>query len=206
MKTLVAVNISVILSHHLPEQKHFIIFMPVPYLIFRYGWTMKMFVPELHDVEPAAVHIKMDVALFEIRRTGFPNLDFRVHGFHGLPRCLTDAFAMNFGRDEQQFQFAFGFFSVNFKYHAAHFFTIKDDTIRFSVLAVDGVFNSSARNDFFAFLGPGVAQTKLLLCAVFERPLVVEDELLAVVGLQGHESDIGLLVFHFILDMLLYID
>ncbi len=136
MKTLVAVNISVILSHHLPEQKHFIIFMPVPYLFFRYGWTMKMIVPELHDVEPAAVHIKMDVALFEIRRTGFPNLDFRVHGFHGLPRCLTDA----------------------------------------------------------------------LLRAVFERPLVVEDELLAVVGLQGHESDIGLLVFHFILDMLLYID
>ena len=144
MKTLVAVNISVILSHHLPEQKHFIIFMPVPYLFFRYGWTMKMFVPELHDVEPAAVHIKMDVALLEIRRAGFPNDDFRMQLLDETPGSVTYAFAMDFWVDEEQLQFSTKKSLVDRNNRTADFFSVKEDAVGFGVLTVNGLLNRGA--------------------------------------------------------------
>ena len=80
--------------------------MPIPNLFFRYGWTINMFVSKLHDVEAAAVNVEMDVPLLEMRCDGFPDLDFRVHGLHNLPRRMTDVFAVGFGQDTQQFQFA----------------------------------------------------------------------------------------------------
>ena len=168
-KNLTAVNILVIvLSHHLPENKHLVIFAPVAGFFFGNSGTMLVFVPKLHDVEAAAVDVEVDVALLEIRRDGFPSLDFRVHRLNCLPSRLTDAFAVDFWADKQQFQFAFGFLSVDLQHHTADFFSIQKDAICLGNLSVDGVFNSGARDDFFAFFGSGVAQAKLLLRTVFK--------------------------------------
>lgn len=52
-KTLAAVNISVILSHHLPEHKHLIILAPVADFFLWDSGTMLVFVPKLHDMESA---------------------------------------------------------------------------------------------------------------------------------------------------------
>ena len=95
------ISLFVILSHHLPEQKHFIVLKPVPDFFFRYGWTMKVFVPKLHDVEPAAVHVEMDVPLFEIRRASFPNDDFWMQLLDKAPGSVTYTFAMDFWVDEE---------------------------------------------------------------------------------------------------------
>lgn len=48
-------------------------------------------VPELDDLEAAAVHVEMDVAFFEVRGDGFPDFNLRMKRFHGLPSGLADA-------------------------------------------------------------------------------------------------------------------
>ena len=138
------ISLFVILSHHLPKQKHFIVLMPVPYLFFRYGWTMKMLVPELHDVEPAAVHIKMDVALFEIRSAGFPNDDFRMQLLDEAPGRVTYAFAMDFWVDEEQLQLTAKKSHVDRNNRTADFFSVKEDAVGFGVLTVNGSLNRGA--------------------------------------------------------------
>ena len=60
-----------------------------------------MAVKELYDMKSAAVYIEVDVPLLEIRRNGFPYLYFRMHLFNFAPRGISDAFTMNFGRNEQ---------------------------------------------------------------------------------------------------------
>ena len=112
--------------------------MPVPYLFFRYGWTMKILVPELHDVEPAAVHIKMDVPLLEIRRAGFPNDDFRMQLLDETPGSVTYAFAMDFWVDEEQLQFSTKKSLVDRNNRTADFFSIQKDAVGFSVLTING--------------------------------------------------------------------
>jgi len=56
----------IVLSHHLLEQKHFIVLMPVPGFFFRYGWTTKMFIPELHDVEPELIGLWVQTLVYGI--------------------------------------------------------------------------------------------------------------------------------------------
>ena len=76
---------------------------------------MMVFIPEFYDVEAQTVHIEMNVALLEIGSHGFPDADFRVHSFYGLPCRLTDALAMCLGIDEQDFKFTLRILLVNLK-------------------------------------------------------------------------------------------
>ena len=77
-----------------------------------------MGVKELHDMEPAAVHIKVDVTLFEIGRYGFPHLDLRIHFFYRTPCGIADSLAVSIGGDKQNLQLAMT--AVNFYDKAAN--------------------------------------------------------------------------------------
>ena len=101
-----------------------------------------MLVPELDDMEAAAVHIEVDVALLEIRGDGLPDADLRVQCFHGLPRRLADAFAVALRKDEQQFKVTFLRLLVNLKYDTTHLLPIQDNPVGFSFLAVNGILDS----------------------------------------------------------------
>jgi len=46
-----------------PEYEHLVIHTPVTFLLFRNGGPVLMLVPELNDMEAAAVHVEVDVAL-----------------------------------------------------------------------------------------------------------------------------------------------
>ena len=70
-------------------------------------------VPELDDMESAAVDIEMDVALLEIGSDGFPNADLVMQRLDGTPRCLSDATAMDFGRNEEQLELSLRFVLVD---------------------------------------------------------------------------------------------
>ena len=45
--------------------------------------------PKFINVESALIHIKMDIAFLKIRRTGFPNLRFRVEFFNFKPSTVA---------------------------------------------------------------------------------------------------------------------
>ena len=55
-----------------------------------------MAVIEFHDMESAAIDVKVNVPLFEVRRNGFPNLDLRMKFFYRAPGSVSDAFAVSF--------------------------------------------------------------------------------------------------------------
>jgi hypothetical protein len=58
------------------------------------------------------------------------------------------------------------------------------------MLPVDGILDGLAGNDIFAFLATLIPHPELLLGAIFERPLVIQNELIPVFGLQGDENDV----------------
>ena len=91
-------------SDDFPEHEHLVILAPVLFHLFRNGGAVLMLVPERDDMEAAAVHVEVDVALLEIRGDGFPDADLRMQRFNGLPSGLADAFAMALRKDEQQFK------------------------------------------------------------------------------------------------------
>ena len=81
----------------LSEHEHLIVLAPVSAFLVGHGGTMMIPVPELDDMESAAVDIEMDVALLEVGRDGFPDADLGVHCLHGSPRCLSNTPAMDLG-------------------------------------------------------------------------------------------------------------
>ena len=91
------------------ETEHLIVFAPIADFFFGDGGAVLVGVPEFDDVEAAAVDIEVDVALLVIGGDAFPDFDFGVHSLYCFPGCQADAFAVDFGRDEHQYQFAKGF-------------------------------------------------------------------------------------------------
>lgn len=63
-------------------------------------------VEKLNDMEPAAVHVKVDVPFFKIRCDRLPHPHFRMQPLHRAPSRIVDALAVRLGRDEQQVQIA----------------------------------------------------------------------------------------------------
>ena len=61
-------------------------------------------VEELHDMEAAFVHVKVDIPRLKVWRAGFPDLRFRVKALYFSPGRCADALAVGRGRDEQQIQ------------------------------------------------------------------------------------------------------
>lgn len=145
-----------------------------------------MVVEIFHDVEAAPVDIEVDVSLLEIGCMGFPDRHFRVQLFDKTPGGITDALAVNLGVDKQQLQFAtLAFHTDN---GTANFLPVEENAVGFGVFAINGGLDGGTGNDFTVLFKMIVTETELLGGSVLERPLVVEDELLAVVGLQPREG------------------
>ena len=96
-----------------------------------------IFVEKLHNVEAAAIDIKMNVALLKIRSDRFPHLHFRVQFFNSTPSSISDTFAMDSRRNKKKIKVTF--FADNFDHYAADFLTVQYDTVGFS--AVNGLLN-----------------------------------------------------------------
>ena len=89
-----------------------------------------MVVKELNYVESAAVYVEVNVPLLEIRRYGLPYLYFRMQFLDFAPCGISDAFAVDFGRDKQYLKItsvAFGF-----QDNAADLLAFQDDPVGFS--------------------------------------------------------------------------
>ena len=171
----------------LSEYEHLIVLAPVSAFLVGHGGTMMIPVPELHDMESAAVDIEMDVALLEVGSDGFPDADLGMQCLDGTPRCLSDATAMDFGRNEEQLELSLRFVLVDAQYHAAHEPAIENDAVGFGTFAIDAPLDGGARNDFRTFFGTVIAHSKLNLGPISECPLKVEDELLAVILVQRYK-------------------
>ena len=67
--------------------------------------------------------------------------------------------------------------------------SVQDDPVGLGRLSVDGMLDRRAGDDFLTFLATVIPHPELLLGAVLERPLVVQDELFPILGLQGNQLD-----------------
>ena len=74
--------------------------------------------------EPEPVDVKMDVALFKIRRAGLPNVRFRERLFDRSPKSLTDAATLNAVFNVKEMKLAASLFDVENDDSAADKFAV----------------------------------------------------------------------------------
>ena len=154
---------------------------------------LKILAPKLIDLEAALVHIEMDVALLKIRRAGLPNLGFGMQRLNRLPRAVADAFGVLLGSNEQNLKLIMMCFFVDLQNHAADLPSVHNDAIGFAIGRIDATLNCFTRDDLAVEIKMVVALSELLNCAVLERPLIIKNELLAVVRVQGNKSNLSIL-------------
>ena len=85
-------------------------------------------------------------------------------------------------------------FSIDLEDHPAYVFTVVRYAICLGVRLVDTAFNGLAGNDLPVEINVIVALAEFLECTVFERPLIVKNELLAIVRAERNKRN--LCVFH----------
>ena len=102
-------------AHNFNEMEHFVgaFFFLLVFIIVRFVCWVKIFTPKFINFKTALVYIKMNVALFEIGSTGFPNFCFRMQCLYSKLCTITDTFGVFFGRNKENFQFVIVGFFIN---------------------------------------------------------------------------------------------
>ena len=159
-----------LLFHNLYKMKHFVrafvglVFVKALHIIF----GLKVFAPKLVNLKTAFVDIEMDIALFKIGRTSFPNRSFRMQSFYRQPCAVADTFSMLFGRNEKNLKFIVMRFFVNLQNYAADYSAVKQYAICFAVWIVDTVFNRLAGDNFAVIIYMVITHTEFFNGTVFE--------------------------------------
>lgn len=86
-----------------------------------------MTVEKFHNMEPAPIHIKVNVPLLKIRRDGLPDFNLRMQFLDLLPGGISDSAAVNRWRYEQDLQLPA--LSVNAQDDTACSISILHDTV-----------------------------------------------------------------------------
>ena len=113
-----------------------------------------------------------------------PDLGFWVQSFHGKPSAIADAFAVFLRRNEKKFQLIVMCLFVDFQHHTANLSAFIQNPVCFAVGCINALLNGCAGNDLSILLKMIVTQPEFFHCAVFERLLIIKDELLAVARFQ----------------------
>ena len=98
-------------------------------------------VEEFNDMKAAAVDIKVDIALFKIRRDGLPNLYLRIHLLDLAPCGIADTLAVDMRRYKEQIEITF--IAVDAYNCPADDFSITENTVCFTFF--DGFLSSRGR-------------------------------------------------------------
>ena len=72
----------------------------------RVMWIQVFFVEKFDDMEPAAVHIEMDIPLFKIRRICLPYCHLRTVRLHGAPCRIPNPLAMAIWGNKEELKIA----------------------------------------------------------------------------------------------------
>lgn len=126
--------------------------------------------------ESAAIDIEVYITLFKIRRNGFPDRDLRMHCFDFTPCRISDAFAVNVRRYEQQFKLTVIVFCFD-NNTVDRFIVLYDPE---SCTLVDRTGNRLMGDDLAVLFKMIVPLTKLFQCTVIECFLIVPYKLLSV--------------------------
>ena len=186
----------VLLFHHLDKSEHFvrtfvgIVFVIVGHLVV----GLKILAPKLIDLEAALVHVEMNISLLEIGGAGLPNLGFGVESLNRLPSTVADAFGVFLGSNEQDLKLVVICFFVDLQDHAANLLAVHNNAICFAIGSVDTTLDRFARDDLAVEIKVVVAFAELLNRAVLECPLIIKNELLAIVLGQGDK--LNFCIFH----------
>ena len=148
----------------------------------------EIFAPELIDLKAAFVDVKMYVALFKIGRAGLPYLRFGVERFDRKPRAVADALRVLLGIGKKDLKVIVIRFLVDLQDHAADASALVNDAVGLVFGVVDATLDRLARNDLSVKIKVIVALAEFDQGAVLKGPLVVKNELLAVIRGEGNES------------------
>ena len=186
------------LFHYLKKSEHLIRTLVGGVLIIVRHCVIgfEILTPKLVDLKAAFIDVEMDIPLFKIWRTGFPNLGFRVQSFNGKPRAISDPSAVRLGQDKKDLKVVVIVFFVDLQYYAADVLAVNHNAVCFIVRIVDAMLDRLAGNDLTFKVHVIVTLAKFYERTVLERPLIVNDKLLAVVSRQRNES--YFCVFHII--------
>jgi hypothetical protein len=148
----------------------------------------EIFAPELVYLKAAFVNVEVDIPLLKIWRAGLPHLGFGVQSLNGKPRAVSYSSTVRIGRNEKDLKMIVIRFFVDLQYHAADVFAVNHNAVCFIVRIVDALLDRLAGNDLTFKVHVIVTLAKFYECTVLERPLIVNDKLLAVVSRQRNES------------------
>ena len=123
----------------------------------------------------------MNVTFLEVGRTRLPHHRFRMKRLHCLPCTVANAFAVLIGDRKQDFQLVVVGFFVDPQNDAADLFAIHNNAVGFTVRCVNATLDGLAGYDLALEIDVVITLAELLQCAVFERPLVIQDKLLTVI-------------------------
>ena len=130
------------------------------------------------DVETAAVDVEVDVALLEVGGRRLPNGHLGVQLLDEAPGGIADALAVDSGVDKQQLQLAA--IAIYAEDRPADYLAVEQYAVGFSIGSVDGSLDGGTRDDFAVLFEMVIAEAEFFSGTITERPLVVEDKLLAV--------------------------
>ncbi len=137
----------------------------------------------------------MDIALFKIRRAGLPDLGLGVKCLNSKPSGIADAAAVLARRGEKDLKIVVTCPFVDLKYQSADLFALANYAVCFVFGVIKATLNGGARNYLAVILKVVVSHSEFLERTEFERLLIVENELLAIVCQNGRKRDICVL-FH----------
>ena len=116
-----------------------------------------MAVVEFHNMEPAAINVEVNIALFKIWRDGFPDLHFWMQLLDCTPSCIADSFAMCLGGHKQQVEIAT--FTINLYDYTSNRLAVLYDPV--CLTAVDSLLNSLMGNDLTVFFEVVVPESRM---------------------------------------------
>ena len=155
---------------------------------------VEIFAPELIYLKAAFVNVEVDIPLLKIWCAGLPHLGFGVQSLNGKPRAVSYSSAVRIGRNKKDLKMIVIRFFVDLQYHAADVFAVNHNAVCFIVRIVDAMLDRLAGNNLTFKVHMIVTLAEFYECTVLERPLIVNDKLLAVVSRQRNE--IYFCVFH----------
>ena len=92
-------------------------------------------------MKAADIHIKMNVALIKVRRTGFPYFRVRIYSFQFKPYLLTDTFALNSILYKKQVKMVMLCTLIDNNNSTAHHFSIDNSFIDSRTLRIQRLVN-----------------------------------------------------------------
>ncbi len=139
-----------------------------------------IFAEKFNCRKAAFIYIEMNISLFKIGCTGFPNFCFWMQCLYCKPRAITDTLTVFCGQCEQNLKVIMVCILVNFENYSAYRLAVEHNAVGFVLRIVNTSFNSFTRDDFSVIVNVLISNSEFFCCTEFERILIIKNKLFSV--------------------------